>query len=111
MIAKVKEDHDRRERATKSLGKFILATNQLDSEEMTSENMLDVYKGQTVSVERGFRFLKDPLFFTPGLFLHKPVILKNPTTIEYKVLNLKPMHQRIIRLLGPHVERCYFFHL
>ena len=30
------------------------------------------YKAQNVSVERGFRFLKDSLFFASGLFLEKP---------------------------------------
>ena len=34
--------------------------------------MLSVYKAQAVSVERGFRFLKDPLFFADSLFLKKP---------------------------------------
>lgn len=34
--------------------------------------MLENYTGQGVSVERGFRFLKDPLFFADSLFLKKP---------------------------------------
>jgi len=34
--------------------------------------MLENYKDQGVSVERGFRFLKDPLFFAHSLFLKKP---------------------------------------
>ena len=34
--------------------------------------MLSAYKAQNVSVERGFRFLKDPLFFASSLFLEKP---------------------------------------
>ncbi len=31
-----------------------------------------MYKDQNTSVERGFRFLKDPLFFAHRLFLKKP---------------------------------------
>ncbi len=31
--------------------------------------MLSVYKAQGISVERGFRFLKDPLFFAESLYL------------------------------------------
>ena len=34
--------------------------------------MLENYKDQGVSVERGFRFLKAPLFFAHSLFLKKP---------------------------------------
>jgi len=34
--------------------------------------MLENYEDQGVSVERGFRFLKDPLFFAHSLFLKKP---------------------------------------
>lgn len=54
------------ERAKK--GRFIVATNdtKLDNNEALKE-----YKGQQ-SVERGFRFLKDPLFFASSVFLKKP---------------------------------------
>jgi len=34
--------------------------------------ILTAYKGQASSVERGFRFLKDPMFFASSLFLEKP---------------------------------------
>jgi transposase len=60
------------ENAKKSLGKFIIATNQLDVERLSTQAMLEHYTAQGVSVERGFRFLKDPLFFAHSLFLKKP---------------------------------------
>jgi transposase len=60
------------ENAKKSLGKFIIATNQLDTERLSAQAMLEHYTAQSVSVERGFRFLKDPLFFAHSLFLKKP---------------------------------------
>uniref|UniRef100_UPI001181C4BB hypothetical protein n=1 Tax=Baaleninema simplex TaxID=2862350 RepID=UPI001181C4BB len=47
----------------RSAGRFILATNVLNSEELTADSMLSNYKEQQ-SVERGFGFLKDPLFLT-----------------------------------------------
>ncbi|MCI5222394.1 MAG: IS1634 family transposase, partial [Candidatus Electrothrix sp. AR4] len=47
---------------------FILATNQLDCEELSDEELLKAYKDQQ-KVERGFRFLKDPLFMASTLFL------------------------------------------
>jgi len=33
--------------------------------------LLAVYKDQGVSVERGFRFLKDPMFYAESLYLKK----------------------------------------
>jgi len=60
------------EEAKQSLGRFIVATNDLDSERLPAKSMLENYKDQGVSVERGFRFLKDPLFFAHSLFLKKP---------------------------------------
>jgi transposase len=132
--------------------------------------MLENYTAQGISVERGFRFLKDPLFFADSLFLKSPgrimalimimglallifalgerqlrLALKlsnqtvpdqkrkptqNPTlrwvfqifeglhvlsvivdgrVTARKMLNLRPVHQQIIRLLGPQVQKCYFF--
>ena len=49
-------------------GRFVIATNVLESESVTAEKMLCEYKGQQAT-ERGFRFLKDPLFFTSRVFL------------------------------------------
>lgn len=54
------------------LGKFIVATNQMDAERLSAQEMLRYYTAQGVSVERGFRFLKDPLFFAHSLFLKNP---------------------------------------
>lgn len=52
-------------------GKFVLATNELDQEQLSAEEMLSAYKTEGTASERGFRFLKDPLFFADGLFLEK----------------------------------------
>jgi len=40
----------------------------LDDTLLSNRDLLDNYKGQK-SVERGFRFLKDPLFMTSSVFL------------------------------------------
>lgn len=56
----------------RSLGRFIIATNDLDAQRLPAQALLENYKDQGVSVERGFRFLKDPLFFAHSLFLKKP---------------------------------------
>ena len=50
-------------------GRFILATNVLDAQELSNDDVLRDYIAQQ-STERGFRFLKDPLFFTSSVFLN-----------------------------------------
>ena len=57
--------------ARKRAGRFILATNILDEAVLSNDEVLIEYKGQQSS-ERGFRFLKDPLFFTSSVFLNTP---------------------------------------
>ena len=52
-------------------GRFILATNVLDPEQLSADEALREYKAQQ-GVERGFRFLKDPLFFASSVFLKSP---------------------------------------
>jgi transposase len=59
-------------RKQQPLGKYIIATNELDATQLPAEELLTIYKAQNTSVERGFRFLKDPLFFAHSLFLKKP---------------------------------------
>jgi transposase len=101
------------ENAKKSLGKFIIATNQLDEERLSTRAMLEHYTAQGVSVERGFRFLKDPLFFAHSLFLKKPkrimdlVMIMTISLLMRQLLNLRPIHIQILRLFGKPVQNCY----
>jgi len=158
------------ETAKQNLGKFIIATNEIDPSQLSAVQMLANYTDQGISVERGFRFLKDPLFFAHSLFLKKPerimalmmimglalliyalaerqlrlmLAKRNETIPDQKgkptqtptirwvfqmfegidilsiwvneqqtarqVLNLRPVHQQIIELFGPHVRHCYLF--
>ena len=64
----LKEDATKIDPILKTKGRFIIATNELDEELLTSQELLQNYKGQQ-SVERGFRFLKEPAFMTPAVFL------------------------------------------
>jgi transposase len=156
------------EEAKRSLGKFIIATNELDAQNLSAAAMLENYTAQGVSVERGFRFLKDPMFFAHSLFLKSPArimalimimglallifalgerqlrqalkqsdesipdqkgkptqtptlrwvfqvfegldvlsVWMNGQLISRQVMNLRPVHQQIIRLLGPQIQKCY----
>jgi transposase len=49
---------------------FIVATNELDDQALSAEEMLEGYKGQ-VQVERGFRYLKEPQLLADSLYLQK----------------------------------------
>jgi transposase len=51
--------------------RFIVATNILDAHQLSDEEVIDAYKAQS-QVERGFAFLKDPLFLASSVFLKKP---------------------------------------
>lgn len=66
--ATLKEDPTKIEAILRTKGRFIIATNELDERLLTSQELLQNYKGQQ-SVERGFRFLKEPAFMTPAVFL------------------------------------------
>lgn len=71
------------ERQKRRAGRFILATNVLaspsletdaddpDELSLSADDVLSEYKAQQ-GVERGFRFLKDPLFFAASVFLKSP---------------------------------------
>jgi len=57
-------------KAHETKGLFIIATNNC-SDDLSMQVILDEYKSQQ-AVERGFRFLKSPDFFTSSFFLKKP---------------------------------------
>ena len=158
------------EEAKRSLGRFIVATNDLDTKRLSAQALLENYKDQGVSVERGFRFLKDPLFFAHSLFLKNPgrimallmimglslliyslaerklrqalkdmnvtvpdqkrkqtqkptirwvfqlfegldilMVKQNQEVILRQLLNLRPVQEQVITLLGPPVQKCYLF--
>jgi transposase len=64
-------DQGKKDKALSRKGIFLLATNQLDKKTLPSATILHNYKEQQ-SVERGFAFLKDPIFMADTLFLKKP---------------------------------------
>jgi len=167
VVGQVVDNEEAIAEALKSKGKFILGSNELDEEKLPAEMILVAYKGQAASVERGFRFLKDPMFFASSLFLEKPerimallmvmglsllvyalaerslrtelaqrdesipnqvgkptqrptirrifqvfqgidvLLIKHPLGTQRQVLNLKPIHLRVLDLLGPVVKKYY----
>ena len=55
----------------KRAGRFVLATNRLNNNQFSSDDILTKYKEQQAP-ERSFGFLKDPLFFADSVFLKSP---------------------------------------
>jgi transposase len=58
-------------RAVQRKAAFLVATNVLDPGQLTDQELIQTYKEQH-SVERGFSFLKDPLFLASSVFVKKP---------------------------------------
>lgn len=63
-------DEEAIQRAMNRKGKFILATNELNKENLSDIEMLSEYK-DLQGTERGFRFLKDPWFMASDVYLKK----------------------------------------
>lgn len=79
------------------VGRFILATNSLDSEKWTECEILREYKAQQPT-ERGFRFLKDPLFFASSVFLKNTKRIMALAMIMTLALMVYSLGQRQLRL-------------
>ncbi len=86
------------EAARRRLGRFILATNEPDPQQLSPQAMLSQYKAQAVSVERGFRFLKDPLFFADSLFFKNPGRIMALIMIMVLALLVYALAERKLRL-------------
>ncbi len=78
-------------------GRFILATNVLDGDQLSNSKLLMEYKAQQ-STERGFRFLKDPLFFTSSVFLKSPKRITALAMVMGLSLLVYSLGQRALRL-------------
>lgn len=81
----------------KQAGRFILATNSVDSEKWADSDILREYKGQQ-STERGFRFLKDPLFFASSVFLKNSKRIMALAMLMTLALMVYTLGQRQLRL-------------
>jgi transposase len=76
--APIERDREAIDQELERAGRYLLATNDglevMDSEGeqgLSAEELLREYKDQS-HVERGFKFLKDPLFFASSVFVKSP---------------------------------------
>jgi transposase len=92
----VSENKDVIDQEILSAGRFIIATNVLSDKELCNEKMLSEYKAQQ-SCERGFSFLKNPLFLADSIFLKSPERIEALAVIMGLCLLVYTLAQREIR--------------
>ena len=98
--ASISENINAIKMAYNSAGRFILATNILEEESLSNDEMLSEYKAQQ-SCERGFGFIKDPLFFADSIFLKSPERIQAMAMIMGLCLLVYTLAQRqIIKALS-----------
>jgi transposase len=84
---------------------FILATNELDEGVLGDPEVLQAYKGQSSKVERGFRFLKDPMFVASTLYLKRVErVMALLMVMTVCLLVYAALEQRIRQTLAEHEE-------
>ena len=96
ILATYIEDEDKIKKERCSAGRFIIATNLLESKELSNDSMISEYKAQQ-SCERGFGFLKDPLFFADSICLKSPERIESLAMIMGLCLLVYTLAQREIR--------------
>jgi transposase len=74
---------------------FVLASNA-SSDSLSTEAIIAGYAKQNV-VEGGFRFLKDPMFFTSSLFIKKPSRIEGLLTVMTLALLVYSVAERRLR--------------
>lgn len=95
ILADAKQDKERLTQQQHLKACFVLATS-IDPKQMSDSDVLIVYKEQS-QVERGFRFLKDPVFFTSSLFVKKPCRIEGLLMIMTLSLMVYSIAQRRMR--------------
>ncbi|MFK7899216.1 MAG: IS1634 family transposase, partial [Cyclobacteriaceae bacterium] len=75
---------------------WVIGTN-IPENELADIEVIQAYKNQNSSVERGFRFLKDPIFFTSTLFVKKQERIEALLMIMTLSLLVYAIAERIMR--------------
>ena len=97
LVSTLSVDTPKIEVLTRKQASFLVATNILDEQSLSHERVFLTYKEQG-GVERGFRFLKDPLFLASSVFVKKPERVMALSFIMVLCL--------LIYRLAEHVLRC-----
>lgn len=95
ILADIESDTSLITQAIEKKACFVLGTNASD-DSLNDKAILYRYKEQS-TVERGFRFLKDPLFFVSSLFIKKPSRIQALLMIMLLALLIYSIAERRIR--------------
>ena len=85
-----------KENAIKQSSCFIIGTT-IPQNEVNDTDVIMAYKNQNITVEMGFRFLKDPLMFTSSLFVKKSERIMGLLMVMTLALLIYSIAQRRIR--------------
>jgi transposase len=96
ITAEIQEDNEQIISLKARAGRFIIATNKLKNTFFTSDDILAKYKEQQAP-ERGFAFLKDPLFFADSVFLKNSQRVETMAMLMGLCLLVYSIGQRQIR--------------
>ncbi|MDJ0572900.1 MAG: IS1634 family transposase [Pleurocapsa sp. MO_192.B19] len=96
MTVLIQADNQKITSLKRKAGRFIIATNKLNNESFNSDDILRKYKEQQAP-ERGFAFLKDPLFFADSVFLKTPQRVETMAMLMGLCLLVYALGQRQIR--------------
>lgn len=94
--AEIQINEEKRCRRIEQKSCFVIATNT-NQKQLTHKGLLERYKAQS-HVEKGFRFLKDPLFFVSSLFIKKPSRIDALLMIMTLALLVYSIAQRRLRI-------------
>lgn len=93
--ATVMPDSDKSTKQQQRKACFVLGTS-IPDKDLTDEEVIAGYKGQS-AVERGFKFLKDSVFFVSSLFLKKPSRIQGLLMVMTLALLVYSVAQRRMR--------------
>jgi transposase len=96
VLAKIEEKSESRKKMIDQRSCYVLGTT-INSQELKDEAIIEAYKTQNNTVEKGFRFLKDPLMFTSSLFVKKPERIMGLLMIMTLALLVYSFAQRHVR--------------
>jgi transposase len=88
-------DAERLEAAKQLKACFVLGSN-IEAKQLSDAEVIAGYTAQS-QVERGFRFLKDPLFFVSSLFVNKPCRIQGLLMVMTLALLVYSVAQRRLR--------------
>ena len=97
VVISYKRDEKRIRKCELKKGKFVLATNCLDESKLSSQEMLQAYRGRNANVEGCFKFLKDRTYNLNQIFLKKESRIEAMMMVMGLILFVNNLAQKRLR--------------